>query len=289
MKIPGLGRLAKWYSKKMGSSNFADFEKNIGRLIDGIPDNGVPLPMQVVSFSGSKTLTEQLYSTLSFYYNIGRPSSWTVYSDKSHTEREIALLQGIPGLKVLAWDAALYRRFDGLFEFGKFSIWGNRLHAYLNHPIRETTIFTDSDMLFFQGFTQFLPLIQSGNWFMPDNYPHFDAYYFFRFGKALPPYLNAGFLIFNKAPSWDIAVDYILNRPDRGSWEHFTEQASIHRMFQHDGDYELLDENNFILKGTDSFKFGTDFKPENIAVRHYVSTVRHKMWQMRWRKILIDL
>ncbi|WP_276480592.1 hypothetical protein [Paraflavitalea pollutisoli] len=289
MKIPGLGRLAKWYSRKIGTHNFSGFKKNIDKLIKGIPADAVSLPVDIVSFSGSKTLIEQCYSTLSFYYNVGRPQSWTIYSDKSHSQLEIDFLQQIPGVQVKAWDSSLEVRIEALFEFGKFSIWGNRLHAYLNHPIQRTTIFTDSDMLFFPSFRNFLPVIGSGSWFMPDSYPHLDAYYFKQFGESQGPFVNAGFLIFNKRPSWEVAVDYIINRPDRTSWEHFTEQAAIHHMFKTDGHYHLLDENSFILKGSDSFKFGTDYKSEDIAVRHYVSTVRHKMWQMDWRKTLTGL
>jgi hypothetical protein len=283
MRIPGYGRLAKWYSEKRGKAVFEDLKKHIPSLIAGIPRKECSGAINVASFSGSKTFVEQLYSVLSFYYNVGIPNSWTVYSDKTHTAEETALLQQIPGLKVLHWDHNLAIRFDGLLRFGQYNIWGNRLHAYLNHPITTTTIFTDSDILFYKKFGDFIPTLNKQNWFIADGAPHFDRYLTDRFGAPQAPFLNAGFLIFNERPDWESAVQYILNRDDRNTWEHFTEQASIHYMFQADRNKGILDPRYFVLSGSDSFKFGMDFNPDRIAMRHFVSVVRHKMWQTDWQ------
>lgn len=285
MLVPGYGRLAQWYSKKIAAKNFHSFTENFPSLVAAIPSS-TTLPLDMVSFSASKTMVEQIYSILSFYYNIGKPSLWTIYSDKSHSREEIQLLSQIPNVRVLPWDAHLKNNYAKLMEFGKINIWGNRLHAYLNHNIKSTTIFTDSDILFYKPFTRFLNMIRLDNWFIPDGHPHFDKYYFQKFGQPDPPYVNAGFMILNNVPDWERAIDYIFNRPDAASWEHFTEQASIHYMLQPGKFSKPLDTGYFILSLSDSFKIGNDYNPSKIALRHFVSPVRHKMWQKHWEKVL---
>jgi hypothetical protein len=284
--IPGYGRVAQWYAKQLGQSNFRQLEKYLSRLIEKAAIATPTQGLNIVSFSGHKTLVEQLYSMLSFYYNVGLPHSWIVYSDKTHTAKEIELLQRLPHVKVLPWDAQLNIKYDQLLQFGKFNVWGNRLHAYLNHPIAETTIFTDSDILFYKGFKDFIPLINKNNWFIRDTSPHFDQYFFEQVGNPAGPFVNAGFLIFNKLPCWQRAIDFILDRPNEESWEHFTEQAAIHHMMITDTNTKMLDANYFILSASDSFKFSVDYDINTIALRHFVSPVRHKMWQTPWKKVL---
>jgi hypothetical protein len=281
--VPGYGRLAQKYSTLLGRFNFRSFRGDAKRLILNLSLSR-KVDLNVVSFSGSKTFYEQLYSLLSFYYNIGIPKKWTIYSDKSHLKEQIQLLQSIPNVEVVNWDNNLMRRYEELIEFGKFSVFGNRLHAYLNHPIEGTTIFTDSDILFFNKFSSYIPTISSSNWFIADTGPHFDSTLLDKMNPNESVYVNAGFLILNEAPDWEVAVSYIANLPN-SKWEHFTEQSSIHLMLM-SGKHQTLNNADFILNCSDSFSFGIEYKPFSIAMRHYVSPVRHKMWQVNWKKIL---
>jgi hypothetical protein len=156
----------------------------------------------------------------------------------------------------------------------------------MNHPITQTTVFTDSDILFYKGFNRFISEISKHNWFISDTGPHFDDYYYKQFGKPQGRCVNAGFLIFNKTPHWEKAINYILDRPDDSSWEHFTEQAAMHYMLNSDVDCKTLNDDYFTLSASDSFKFSVDYDINTIALRHFVGPVRHKMWQTSWKKVL---
>ena len=45
----------------------------------------------------------------------------------------------------------------------------------------------------------------------------------------------------------------------------------------------MLDPRQFIIDSTDQFDFALKYYPESIAMRHYTSPVRHKMWQRGWQ------
>lgn len=286
IRIPGYGRMAKALSKTSGAGNIRDLEQAIPGLIAAIPSSGGIVPMHFVSFSGTKNRTEQIYSILSVYYNLGRPQSWTIYSDGTHTQTDNDLLTSIPGVRIVPWNGQLNRRFPVLERFSeKFPVWGHRLQAYLNHPVSGTTIFTDSDILFYPGFRRFMNTLTTNTWYIADTGPNFDAYYFKRFKQPDPPFVNAGFLIFNSTPDWDQVLNYI-DREDVSSWEHFTDQAAIHLMLRADPAAKPLDAEYFILSCTDSFRIGVDYPADRIALRHFVSPVRHKMWQTNWKKVL---
>jgi hypothetical protein len=45
----------------------------------------------------------------------------------------------------------------------------------------------------------------------------------------------------------------------------------------------MLDPRQFIVDSADQFDLSLKYYPENIAMRHYTSPVRHKMWQNGWK------
>ena len=287
--LPGYGRSMKLISKLIGMYHFHTFKKSLPSLVKRLiqKKNIVTTPFHVVSFSGSKTFEEQAYSVLSFYCNVGVPASWTVYTDGTYTSQQISLIKDIPFLRVLPWNERLQKRVESLIHFGKINIWGNRIHAYMNHPIEGTTIFSDSDILFFNRFKFYEQELTKGNWFIPDTGPNFDSYYFEICNQPQQPFINAGLLVINKTLNWDKALNYIFNRSNAPStWEHFTEQAAMHTMLIDEDELRCFNSEDFILSCTDSFKPAFDYNPRKIALRHFVSPVRHKMWQYSWKKVL---
>lgn len=158
--------------------------------------------------------------------------------------------------------------------------------AYMNQPVEQPTILTDSDIIFYKGFRSSLLTLTKGNWYIQDTMPHVDQYYKDQKFPFHRPVLNAGFLLLNQYPQWNFAIDYITNRADHSTWEHFTEQAAVNWMFQNEPIADTLDPAKYILSCSDSFKFGFNYDYNAIAMRHFVGPVRHKMWQYHWKKVL---
>ena len=50
--------------------------------------------------------------------------------------------------------------------------------------------------------------------------------------------------------------------------------------------FTALPPNLFVVGGKDAFSFRDAFNYKNIALRHFVGPIRHKMWQHNWRKLL---
>jgi hypothetical protein len=286
VKIRGVGRLFILYLLLKSKINIILFRIHYKTILKSLP-NRPKIPFHFVSFSGAKTFYDQLLSILSFYYNVGSPISWTIYSDGTYSPSQISIFYKFNFVKLVNWDSNLKIKYKGLLDFGKKFIWGNRLHAYLNHTVSPTTIFLDSDILFYKGFSIYLSIINKSNWYIQDTGPHLDKYYFTKYKENDNHFINAGFLVINESPNWGLAVDYIVNRNDKDcSWEHFTEQAAINYMIKNDSTFHPLSEEKFILSCKDSFDIYHKFDIKKIALRHYVSPVRHKMWQYPWKKIL---
>src|SRR5689334_3605586 len=93
-KIKYQGGLTKLITSTIGKKNKARFakfiEQNLSSLRNKMHSQFVQL--DVVSFSSSKDLYEQILSILSFLRYAGTPVSWTIYSDGSHSSDQIDLL-----------------------------------------------------------------------------------------------------------------------------------------------------------------------------------------------------
>jgi hypothetical protein len=285
MRIPGYGRSIKWLTSKVADANKASFLKDL-KILYKADRQMEKLPLEIVSFSGKKGFADQCYSILSFLRNVGEPVAWTIYNDGTYDQEEINLFQTLPWVAVVPYVKNIQEAPEIIVRFSEKDIWGKRLVAYMTHRLSITTIFTDSDILFYQEFKKIIPLIRTGNWFMNDTGPNFDSFYCASGLAASSPYLNAGFLIFNSPPKWDILIKYIDDRMKAGNVEHYTEQTAVHKMMVETGQGKTLDENLFILNASDHFTWRVHFAIDKIALRHFVSPVRHKMWQTSWKKVL---
>lgn len=286
MRIPGYGRSIKWIICKVADSNKTSFLKELKKIYKANKKTE-KVPMEVISFSGTKAYADQCYSILSFLKNVGEPIHWTIYSDGTYTQEEIELLQSLSWISVIPYNKNIDQAPEVLIRFADKYVWGKRLIAYVTHPIKTTTIFTDSDILFYPEFKRVIPSIQKGNWFIDDTGPHFDSYYMNNGYAVAAPFLNAGFLIFNDTPNWNVLLNYINDRLKDGNVEHYTDQTAFHKMVVETGLGTPLSNNLFILSCSDHFTHRVHFNVDKIALRHFVSPVRHKMWQTHWKKVLV--
>jgi hypothetical protein len=300
-KLPGQGGLTKKITTSIGNRNRNKFVKevtlNLSELLNKV-DVKKTIAMEVASFSSCNDFFEQLLSILSFVRHVGRPIKWTLYSDGSHTPRQIEQLENdfdfiviksINFLELLSIEELCkdvikpYHKY--LLDYANAHAFGKRLFYYLNHPINSPTLFIDSDILFYEKAAVFDLLInekpRASGWFMPDvGWGCLDSRY-----KALNDeqvyQINAGFMfLLEEFKNISGGLDFykLLNN----KYEYFSEQTIIHTILK-DNKFMPLTPKTFILDTGDQFDFRYLKTPNEMAVRHYTSPVRHKMWQKDYK------
>jgi hypothetical protein len=287
------GRIEKFFVGKAAEGNKRKFIHEQERIISHLQQFRIvkeKLPVKMVSFSGQKHKADQIYSLASFYINVGVPVEWLIISDGTYNDNDRLELELIPGVKMVNWFDFKEVTNETLLLYGQKVPFGKRLHAYINQPLDITTIFTDTDILFFPSLKNKLSFLSAtpDNWFLSDHGPEYmEPYYWEKINKRLKHYLNAGFLVMNRKPDWNIALDYICNRQDFADWGYLTEQVAINLMFDKEKDNYPLDKENFIFNNRDCFHLYHEPDYSKVSMRHFAGKqARVKMWQLNWQQVL---
>jgi hypothetical protein len=283
-KIKYQGGITKYLCQKKAARNKKEFKK-----ISGQPNrfpllNTNKVDMEIISLSGTSTFEDQLLSIYSFTVYAGIPKKWTIYSDKSITEEQKKVFtSNFPFIAILDWDVHdFYLQHKVLVDYLEVTIFTKKINIIVGHPHTGQTIYLDSDIVFYKNIAHYLnnPLLAKGLWYVPDAMWENDVDgYFVKERESLFP-INAGFLILNK----DFDSADIINYFERldGKYDYFSEQSAFEYAFRKQGAH-MLDPRQFIIDSTDQFDFAIKYYPESIAMRHYTSPVRHKMWQRGWQ------
>ncbi|RZK45264.1 MAG: hypothetical protein EOO61_00475 [Hymenobacter sp.] len=298
--IKGQGTVTKWLMTKRAIVNkrhfvrYISIEENIFNIYK-IINNKPPLTVQLVSFSSCYDFGEQTLSILSFIKYVGEPSSWIIYSDGTHTNDQIELLENtfkfIQVLKV-AFDEE-YIRYNikpSLLPYKKEFIdyansfpLGKKLFFYLNFRINKPTIFLDSDVLFYEKACCLYSLLKekTAGWFLPDSeWGNLDSRYVAK-TNAQHYQVNSGLFVVNfELKNMSQALNFFVDIND--SYEYFSEQTILHILLL-SNDFIPLDPRLFVLNSGDQFDLSYLYHKEQIAARHYTGPVRHKMWQRNWK------
>ena len=234
----------------------------------------------VICFSGAAQFADQLLSLSSFYLNVGIPVCYKIYSDGSHSEEQIAELNAIQNVKV--FNLAIFKLpMQAVTKFPTLK----KIEILDQTVIKRTTIFTDSDVLYFKEFSKYVSTITQRNWYLVDeSFNYFDEDYLKNANKGNSP-LNLGLLILNTQVDWNPVINYIKNRFKKGVLSYWSDQTAAH-MLALKQNFKSLPVNDFVVGGHDNFTFGSAVNYNSIAVRHFVGPVRHKMWQYSWKKVL---
>jgi len=210
-------------------------------------------------------MLDQILSIVSFVKAIGRPKKWILYSDGSHSDEHGSMLSEIQFLTIES-------DVEG-------SVWQEKKYnAFSRHELSETTVFLDSDILFFEPFAQFVPYLKRHGWVLPENKGAIcldDDY-----TTASYEYLtaiNSGFFVLNERPNWIAGYEYLRRRIEENKLSHFSEQTAINIVFENATGLRALDPRYFVLTLSDMF-CNRLHEPESIAMRHYVGPIRHKMY-----------
>lgn len=288
MKIKGYGRLAVYYSKLRARQHKKSFQKNVEDLFDKYSNKTYEkFDSDVLTFTGGAYFYEHLYVMFNFINRLGNPKQWLIVDDGSLTEDQKKFYRRFPFIVIRRWDDADSEKFSYLKQFGDRFPFCKGFHGYLNFldTMEERCFFVESDVLIGGIFKEFLPLFEKGNWYLVDTGPHLGNDYLQKYGRPMFP-MNGGLMVFNHRPHVDILYNYMVEKLMDGTFEYFTVQGAYQLMIEADEDFRPMDPRIFLTNCSDHFKIKLDHDLEQLALRHFVGPVRHKMWQTNWKKVL---
>ncbi|WP_413200182.1 hypothetical protein [Nostoc piscinale] len=237
------------------------------------------IDITVYSLSCERDLPEQVASIRSFIRNIGIPKRFIVISDGSYSDSSCKLLCRIHPCVDVVLVTKLIR--DDLPEcvtnYAQIHPLGKKLAALMSIPVNGTTIYTDSDILFFPGgvdLDNFTKVADKSCYYLPDCSASLDERLIYDENEKLQP-VNAGFLLFNHQLDWSWAIERLAKLPDQPIY--FTEQTIAHLTMHHNHAKPFCSQK-YILNVEDQFIYPDKFASPEIAMRHYVNDVRHKLW-----------
>jgi hypothetical protein len=237
------------------------------------------IPISVYSLSCERDLPEQVASLRSFIRHAGIPERFIIISDGSYTENSCNLLRQIhPCVEVLPLEKL--KRTDlpqSVYDYASQHSMGRKLLALMSIPINQTTIYTDSDILFFPGVSDLVELARSDNTsslYLPDCATKMDERVIYDDREKLNP-VNGGFIVFKKPLDWSFAVERLSKITELN--HYFTEQTLVH-LTMHHNQAKPLCWKRYVLSVEDQFIYPDKYAGKEIALRHYVNDVRHKFW-----------
>jgi hypothetical protein len=290
MRIKGSGRLKKSISKYLGrteKNSFIQFiysaainetlEKKCSRTSSDI---------ELVTFVNADSFPDLMLSVFSFTNAAGAPAKWTLYLDGDLTENQHNILSKLNFISISGWDKYLdeaqSKKYGWKWQLKKFA-------AYAMHPASVTTVFLDSDIIFYPLFAEYINCFKTQNWYLPEPAEGLNIdkslIELYSFKKTM--YLvNAGFLVLNHPLKWDLGFEYIDScSQEQLSLQYFTDQSALNLMFYNDTHANILDPRVFHASANDHFNIDS-LSTHTLALRHYVGLIRHKMWQNGWKQFI---
>ncbi|HRO41262.1 MAG TPA: hypothetical protein PL009_00405 [Flavipsychrobacter sp.] len=271
--IPGQGKLNKFYNNRKAKRSKESFYKFL--LQDISPNLDKPtVDITLACFSGQGETSDQMLSIYSFVKNVGVPRSWKIISDGNHIEETRKFFKRFPFVEFTEWSNEIAPEYRELIS--ECPTWQvKKLFTFCSLKISSTTIFLDSDILFFPNFKTGLDSLRKYNWYMADTSAHFDEEFNPSSGYN---YLNGGFLVLNQQPDVRGCIDYYMQKVKTNTVGYFTDQTAMQLMVQQN-DFRFLDPRFFCLSVEDMFGLNSKIDTTPLAVRHYVGQVRFRMWE----------
>jgi hypothetical protein len=279
-------RLANWRAKRNRAAFASAIRSASADTLLGASASPKQRDFQLVSFSGARDFEEQMLSLLTFRRWVGTPRSWVVFSDGTHTDEMRDLLHArFPWASLRSWELSkplVPDEANFLFEYAQQQAMGKRLIAYSTFPFQAPTLFLDSDVFFYMKAAELLSPAFAGpqHWFLPDmDWGTLDTRFLAKNSRDLYQ-LNGGFYLLKPGFSWE-PVFHFLKRLEN-KFEYFSDQTALHVAFKEQG-VMALDPRVFVLHCDDQFALGLNESPREMAIRHFVAMVRHKIWEPGWR------
>lgn len=277
MKIPNFGyHSARWEGELRRRSYRALLPAIARRKIQPARD----IPLDVYSYSGEAMLPEQVRSIRSFLRHVGRPQSFTVVSDGSHSPRSVELLQSInPVVTVRPTGENLPPDLPEKFRYYITTYpMGKQLGLILSLPRNGPAFYVDSDILFFPGAAKLMSDVDATPapaLYLPDcQDSSADPRVLREPNEAREP-VNSGLLLLLRRLDWSVAISRFLEL--EGEPNFFTNQTLVH-LVMHANGARPLDPARYVLQLDDQFIYPDRYAGPHLVLRHYVNPVRHKFW-----------
>ena len=269
-------RAARW----KGRINRAIYLAALPRIVETPLPQIQKVPFITYSFSCERDLCEQVLNIRSFIRNVGIPEKFVVISDGTYSDKSRNLLKKISScVEVVDIKKIIKVSFPQyVYEYADSHAMGKKFAALMSIPIELPTIYTDSDIIFFPSADELITLGQSTNnqpRYLLDCIPSLDKRLLYNESEMFYP-VNAGFMLLKQPINWEIALERLSHF--QGNPNHHTEQTLVHLALHRNNALPLC-HSKFILSVSDQFIYPDIYAGNNIALRHYVNNIRHKMWQ----------
>lgn len=274
-----LGRYKKKISILISRINLKKFNNYFLKLNFENPS----CDLDFVTLCGEKQSIDLMYSISSFYKNVGIPRNWYIYNDGSLCSNTITKLEYIKNVIVRELpDNTTYFSDELLLKYP--TLW--KMVLIFSFKIERTTIYADSDIVYFNKFHNLTSKVMNENYYLVDEGSgYFDTTYYTLRNNLHPP-LNLGLIILNNFNiDWTDVKEYIFSHINQGTLSYWTDQSAMD-MFAIKCGFKALPREYFVVGGNDSFKISHCCDYDKIVLRHFVGPVRHKMWQYSWKKVL---
>jgi len=238
------------------------------------------VPLNVYSYSGEAMLPEQVRSIRTFLRHVGRPKSFTVITDGSHSTRSIELLKKIdPIVSIRPAGEQLPRDLPEEFRHYVTTYpMGKQLGLIMSLPRNGPALYVDSDVLFFPGAASLIRDFtgkEAPAFYLPDCQDcSVDSRILLGPSEALQP-VNSGVLMLLRPLDWSLGIRRFLEL--EGEPNFFTNQTIVHLVMHANGALPL-DATRYVLQLDDQFIYPDRHASPYLVLRHYVNPVRHKFW-----------
>jgi hypothetical protein len=234
--------------------------------------------LHVFAYSGEAMLPEQIVSIRSFLRYVGRPRSFTVVSDGSHSERSVRLLELVdPIISVVRANRLASGLPEKLREYLRSHPTGKQLALIMSLPVDDPALYVDSDVRFFPAAVDLVK--QAGTHDAPAYYLA-DCQFsgdprLLRVSAERREPVNTGVLLLFEKLDWSLSISRFLEL--EGEPNFFTNQTMTH-LAMHKNGARPFDPAKYVLQLDDQFVFSDRYAGAALALRHYVNPVRHKFW-----------
>lgn len=281
-KIKYQGGITKILCQKQAVRNKKLFLDNLSKIEISKSSKLARVNFEVISFSGAAGFEDQIISIYSFLFYAGTPIKWVIYSDGSYTADQKDILKELFAfVSVIEWDVYSHVADNAaLSAYLKECHLAKKVNIILGHDYQHQTIYLDSDIIFYKNISTYLShhLLSEGLWYAPDALG--DIAQKFETNRESIYALNSGLLILNNHFNKKDVLDYFEGL--QGNYHYFSEQSSFEFAFRKQR-ANILDPRQFVVDSSDQFDFSPKYYPDEIAMRHYTTPVRHKMWQKGWQ------
>jgi len=235
-------------------------------------------PFEVFAYSSESMLPEQVASIRSFLRHVGRPRSFTVVSDGSHSDRSIRLLKSVDrSVSVTTAQPALPGLPPRLESYLNSHPTGKQLALIMSLPRNGPALYVDADVRFFSGGSDLLARGEAKGlpaYYLPDCKFAGDPRLVRDASEENEP-VNTGALFLFRKMDWSLSIRRFLEL--KGEPTFFTNQTMTH-LTMHENGARPFDPAKYVLQLDDQCVFADRYAGPRLALRHYVNPVRHKFW-----------